>query len=47
MNQNLNPRVAGAIEAELLGSGNLLHAFFTRQGGVSQGVYATLNGGVG
>jgi purine-nucleoside/S-methyl-5'-thioadenosine phosphorylase / adenosine deaminase len=23
------------------------HAFFTRQGGVSQGVYATLNGGVG
>src|SRR5712672_3091363 len=23
------------------------HAFFTRDGGVSQGVYATLNGGVG
>ncbi len=23
------------------------HAFFTREGGVSQGVYATLNGGVG
>ena len=23
------------------------HAFFTRSGGVSQGVYATLNGGVG
>jgi YfiH family protein len=23
------------------------HAFFTRQGGVSEGVYATLNGGVG
>jgi YfiH family protein len=25
----------------------LRHAFFTRDGGVSQGVYATLNGGVG
>ena len=23
------------------------HAFFTRSGGVSRGVYATLNGGVG
>ena len=23
------------------------HAFFTRSGGVSQGVYASLNGGVG
>jgi len=30
--------------AELEG---LRHAFFTRAGGVSQGVYATLNGGVG
>ncbi len=25
----------------------VLHAFFTRQGGVSEGVYASLNGGVG
>jgi purine-nucleoside/S-methyl-5'-thioadenosine phosphorylase / adenosine deaminase len=23
------------------------HAFFTREGGVSQGIYATLNGGIG
>jgi YfiH family protein len=26
---------------------NIRHAFFTRQGGVSEGVYASLNGGVG
>ena len=27
--------------------GDATHAFFTRQGGVSTGVYASLNGGVG
>ena len=27
--------------------GRIRHAFFTRAGGVSQGVYASLNGGVG
>ena len=32
----------GALAAE-----GVVHAFFTRQGGVSQGVYASLNGGVG
>jgi YfiH family protein len=26
---------------------NIRHAFFTRQGGVSEGIYASLNGGVG
>ncbi len=34
-----------ALEAPALAS--LRHAFFTRQGGASEGVYATLNGGVG
>ena len=34
-----------AIRAAALA--NVRHAFFTRQGGVSQGVYASLNGGVG
>jgi YfiH family protein len=41
-----------AEEAEALASGVLRakaieHAFFTRRGGVSKGVYASLNGGVG
>ena len=36
------------IEApELSSYPNLRHAFFTRQGGVSEGLYASLNGGVG
>ncbi|MBN9003616.1 MAG: laccase domain-containing protein, partial [Rhizobiales bacterium] len=26
---------------------NLRHAFFTREGGVSDGIYASLNGGLG
>jgi polyphenol oxidase len=26
---------------------NIRHAFFTRQGGVSEGIYASLNGGIG
>ncbi len=34
-----------AIRSEVLKG--VSHAFFTRQGGVSQGVYASLNGGVG
>ena len=36
---------ATAIRAAVLDG--VSHAFFTRQGGVSQGVYASLNGGVG
>ena len=35
---------AGPSLAKLAG---IRHGFFTRDGGVSQGVYATLNGGVG
>lgn len=36
------------IEApELSSFPRIRHAFFTRQGGVSQGIYASLNGGVG
>jgi polyphenol oxidase len=36
------------IEApELASYPNIRHAFFTRQGGVSEGLYATLNGGLG
>ena len=35
------------IRAESLAAPGLVHGFFTRQGGVSGGVYASLNGGVG
>lgn len=39
--------VAQFLTAESLRLPGLAHGFFTRMGGVSQGVYATLNGGVG
>ena len=35
------------IRAAALEQPGLRHGFFTRAGGVSQGVYASLNGGVG
>jgi polyphenol oxidase len=35
------------IQAETLALSGIRHAFFTRQGGVSDGLYASLNGGVG
>jgi YfiH family protein len=36
------------IQAPVLSSqSNIRHAFFTREGGVSEGIYASLNGGVG
>ena len=36
------------IQAPALASlPRIRHAFFTRQGGVSEGIYATLNGGIG
>jgi YfiH family protein len=39
---------AGALQAHGLAAlGGIRHAFFTRAGGVSQGIYASLNGGVG
>jgi polyphenol oxidase len=36
-----------AIQSDLLHGKSVAHGFFTRQGGVSQGLYASLNGGVG
>ena len=38
---------ADFLQAAALRRPGLAHAFFTRRGGVSSGVYATLNGGVG
>jgi polyphenol oxidase len=38
---------AAAMTSPLLERPGLAHAFFTREGGVSQGPYATLNGGIG
>ncbi|MGX7706777.1 peptidoglycan editing factor PgeF [Methylobacterium sp. Gmos1] len=35
------------IEAPELSHAEIRHAFFTRQGGVSEGLYASLNGGLG
>ncbi|HVG81267.1 MAG TPA: polyphenol oxidase, partial [Methylomirabilota bacterium] len=36
------------IQAPALASlPRIRHAFFTRRGGVSEGIYATLNGGIG
>ncbi len=36
-----------AIQCDLLAGEGVNHAFFTRAGGVSQGLYASLNGGTG
>ncbi|MDB5641590.1 MAG: peptidoglycan editing factor PgeF [Hyphomicrobiales bacterium] len=38
---------AQRIECDLLAESGVAHGFFTRQGGVSTGVYASLNGGRG
>lgn len=39
---------ASALQAHSLAAlAGIRHAFFTREGGVSQGIYASLNGGVG
>ena len=35
------------IQAPSLAFPNIRHAFFTREGGVSDGIYASLNGGIG
>ena len=35
------------MQSSLLSRAGVKHAFFTRQGGVSEGAYASLNGGVG
>lgn len=36
-----------ALQADVLSAEGVAHGFFTRQGGVSTGLYASLNGGVG
>jgi polyphenol oxidase len=38
---------AATIEADALALPGIRHGFFTRQGGVSTGLYASLNGGIG
>jgi hypothetical protein len=39
---------AGSLQAHALATlAGIRHAFFTREGGVSQGIYASLNGGIG
>jgi YfiH family protein len=41
-------RAAGLVEAPALAAlPGIRHAFFTRVGGVSEGIYASLNGGIG
>src|SRR5947208_1091667 len=35
------------IRAASLSAPNIRHAFFTREGGVSEGIYRSLNGGIG
>jgi YfiH family protein len=40
-------RAAPFLAAATLNLPGIAHAFFTRKGGVSEGVYASLNGGVG
>lgn len=37
----------GFVQAQALALPGIRHAFFTREGGTSQGIYASLNGGVG
>ena len=40
-------QTAAPLRARILDAPGLAHGFFTRHGGVSTGVYASLNGGVG
>ena len=40
-------RASGLQARSLAALGGVRHAFFTRAGGASQGIYASLNGGVG
>lgn len=43
----MNGSQAEALTSGLLDAPGVAHAFFTRRGGVSAGLYASLNGGVG
>jgi len=44
---SLSSLLASPLRARVLEHNGIEHAFFTREGGVSGGVYASLNGGVG
>lgn len=44
---DVTPSRIAPVEAECLALPGVRHAFFTRQGGVSDGIYAELNTGVG
>src|ERR1700704_4775200 len=39
--------IKSMIQAPSLSFPNIRHAFFTREGGVSEGIYQSLNGGIG
>lgn len=43
----MTQQTAIALQAGILAAPGIAHGFFTRHGGVSAGVYASLNGGVG
>jgi len=43
----VNATAAEFLQADRLRASNLAHGFFTRRGGASEGVYRSLNGGVG
>lgn len=43
----MTQQTATPLSASVLDAPGLTHGFFTRQGGVSTGIYASLNGGVG
>jgi hypothetical protein len=47
MPQSSSPNARSLSAKSLTGLGRIRHAFFTREGGVSEGIYASLNGGVG
>ena len=47
MSETTPDALIDALQAELLAGDGVRHAFFTRRGGVSKGVYASLNGGTG
>lgn len=46
-NESMIMKAVPAIRTPLLALQGVSHAFFTREGGASSGVYASLNGGVG
>ncbi|MCC2098669.1 MAG: peptidoglycan editing factor PgeF [Hyphomicrobiales bacterium] len=47
MSEGSDLAATASIRAPVLQAPGIAHAFFTRQGGVSSGVYTSLNGGVG